>query len=866
MSSPVVSPPSGGPRTVPDGAPPATNRAFAPSELGGFLLVAGQLALVLAVVWLFEIAERSHFFAVACLAAGGYLVHAWLPPRLRAPFFCLLSAGGILFVLGWPNGPLVLAAGAILIALCHLPVPFMVRVAVVAGAGLLLAMLSISYPLPFWPVLGSMFMFRIILYLHELRRSPGPPALPITLAYFFPLPNVSFLFFPILDFKTFKETYRPAARWADAQEGVGWVVTGLTHLLAYRAVKYFVLPAPHQLGDVPHAALFLAASYALYLHVSGHFHIITGVLHLFGFQLPRTHDHYFLASSFTDVWRRLNIPWKDFMAKIVFTPAFFGLRGLGTRGAAAVATLAVFAVTWLLHSYQTFWLTGRVELSGYEAALWLGLGVLVAINLQFDLSRPGRRVGPRSPLGAVWWAVRVVGMFALISVFWACWNTPAVLGSVRALPATDPDPAAGAALVLGVLLAVVAVLACARLGWDRLTWSCGRDTLVPPPLGRGKSASPTRQAARHVLVLGALALAAVPQATAPLGPEAVRAVAALRRESVTPAEAAQVVQGYYEDVTAARAPAGAWLAALEGRPRPPRQIVFTDMSRPADDLLGRELIPGWSGEVSGRRVTINHLGMRDRADRTVAKPPDTCRVAVVGSSVVMGYGVGDDEVFTRLLEDRLNARRRPGGPRYEVLNFGTGLSDAIQRRALIDRRVFAFAPDAVYYVAHQDEFQAVRHLAQLAPRGGELPYHCLNEVIRKAGIDPAAPPPPSQILVRLQPHARGLLVGIYRELVEECRRRGVVPVWIYLPMPGVVDVPVRSEVLVGIAREAGFVVVDLSDWAAGQRTADVRAGATDPHASALGHRLVAEQMEALMAGRDDLLPPTARPGQASGGR
>ena len=63
--------------------------------------------------------------------------------------------------------------------------------------------------------------------------------------------------------------------------------------------------------------------------------------------------------------------------------------------------------------------------------------------------------------------------------------------------------------------------------------------------------------------------------------------------------------------------------------------------------------------MAGSRLTINRLGMRDRPDRTVEKPPDTCRVAVVGSSVVMGYGVGDDETFTRLLEDRLNARRRP---------------------------------------------------------------------------------------------------------------------------------------------------------------------------------------------------------------
>lgn len=857
------------------------------AEFGGFLLVGLQLALVLAVVRLFEVAERSHFFAVACLAAGGYLVHAWLPPRLRAPFFCLLSAGGVLFVLGWPNGPLVLAVGAGLIAACHLPVPFAARGAILAALGVGLATVRVESVMPFWPVLGSMFMFRLVVYLHDLRRSADRPPLAITLTYFFPLPNVSFLFFPILDFKTFRETYRPDARWADAQEGVGWVVTGLTHLLAYRAVKYFVLPDPYQLGDVPHVTLFLAASYALYLHVSGHFHIVTGVLHLFGFKLPRTHNHYFLASSFTDVWRRINIPWKDFMAKVFFAPAFFALRGLGTRAAAAVATLGVFAVTWLLHSYQVFWLTGAVEEpSGREAALWLGLGVLVAINLQFDLSNPARRAGPLPPFAAAGWAVRVVGMFALISVFWACWNTPAVLGSVRALPTTDPDAATGSALVLGVMLVAVVALTAARLGWDRLTtcplppWGGGlgwgvswtgrgasdrpigpsTPHLNPPPQGgrRQEKPLPLGAVARHVAVLAGLALCAVPQVVGLFGPRAAEAVAALRRESVTPAEAAQVVRGYYEEVTAVGAPTGDWLAALEGRPRPPEQVIYTDMTRPADGLLMRELIPGWSGEVSGRRLTVNRLGMRDRADRTVEKPPDTCRVAVVGSSVVMGYGVGDEEVFTRLLEDRLNARRRPGGPRYEVLNFGSGLSDAIQRRALLDRKVFAFTPDAVYYVAHQDEFQAVQHLAQLAASGGELPYPCLNEVIRKAGIDPAAPPPLSEVLVRLQPHAKDLLVGVYRELVADCRHRGVVPVWVYLPMPGVVDVRLRSDVLVKLAEEAGFVVADLSDWADGHRTADVRAGASDPHASPLGHRLIAEKMEALMAGRDDLLPPAAR--------
>ena len=74
-----------------------------------------------------------------------------------------------------------------------------------------------------------------------------------------------------------------------------WIVQGLLHLLAYRVVKYYLLPAPHQLTGVADWAVFLAANYALYLHVSGYFHLITGVFHLFGFGLPRTHQSRYSA-------------------------------------------------------------------------------------------------------------------------------------------------------------------------------------------------------------------------------------------------------------------------------------------------------------------------------------------------------------------------------------------------------------------------------------------------------------------------------------------------------------------------------------------------------------------------------------------
>lgn len=849
MTSPVMTPPAG--REVQQSPPAAGGPPRALGRMAGFLLVCLELALVLAVVRLYGVAERNHFFAVACLAAGGFVVHAWLPVRFRPWFFCLLSAAGILLVLGWPNGGYVLGIGGALVAGCHLPLPLAVRAAVLAVAGLVLAGYRLDHDMPFWPVLGSMFMFRLVVYLHDLRRADARPPLAVALAYFFPLPNVAFPFFPILDFRTFRDTYQPDAPWTAAHDGVGWILRGVSHLLAYRAVKYFVLPSPHQLADLPHLALFLGANYALYLHVSGYFHVITGVFHLFGFRLPRTHHNYFLASSFTDIWRRINIPWKEFMAKIVFFPAFFGLRGRGVRAAAAAATAAigVFVATWLFHAYQVFWLTGSIPLYPEDAGLWLVVGVLVAVNLRLDLARAGRPTPPAARLGvlpAARRAVQVVGMFVLVSLFWACWNTPGFTSALRALAAAPAPPASAVAAVVGVLLAVVSVGVVGQLARDRLV----RAGLLPFQLSTPGSAVGT------VTMLAVLVLVAVPDVADRLGPRAAGVIASLRRESPTVAEAAQAVQGYYEEITDARVPAGAWLAELEGRPRPPAGNRYPDLSRPADDFLEREPIPNWSGEVAGARLSLNRYGMRDRPDRTERKPPGTRRVAVLGSSVVMGYGVGDDETCARQLEDRLNARAA-GGPRTEVLNFGTGRSTPISRRALLERKVWGFDPDAVYWVAHQDELLTpVRHLARIVAAGNDLPYPSLRDVVRRAGV--GADTPPGLLDPRLQPFARDLVLGLYREVVADCRSRGVLPVFVYLPMPGVADVAGGTPDAIPLAGQAGFAVVDLSDWAGGRTPAEVGVPGDYFHVNAVGHRLVAERLDALLRERPELLPAVRR--------
>jgi hypothetical protein len=336
-------------------------------------------------------------------------------------------------------------------------------------------------------------------------------------------------------------------------------------------------------------------------------------------------------------------------------------------------------------------------------------------------------------------------------------------------------------------------------------------------------------------------------------------MATLRQDSYTPLEARYVVRGYYEHLAEAHVQAGPLLTRLLGRetPRGDENLHYSAMTRPADALLERELIPGWSGEMGGSRLTINSLGMRDREGITANKPPHTCRIALVGSSVIMGYGVEDDQVFKCLLEEHLNGAAPKKGPRYELLNFGTGMSWVIHRRVLIERKVFGFEPDATFYFAHQDELLGpVRHLAKLVATHEPLPYPCLDEIVRTAGVTPDTSWGATEGM--LYPHAREIVLGVYRGLVEDCRKRGIVPVWIYLPMPGITEIAVRSEEIISVAAEAGFEVVNLADWARGHAPAEVKLSEQDHHANALGHRLIAERLFRILRERPGLLPEFAR--------
>jgi len=278
-------------------------------------------------------------------------------------------------------------------------------------------------PGDFWAVFGAIFMFRMIVYLYDVKHLPGPVSLRDYLSYFFLLPNYYFLLFPVIDFQTFRRSYFKRDIHPVAQQGIWWIFRGTTHLLAYR-VAYQVQESfsPPSVPVAEAVVVKIIFCYLLYLRVSGQFHIIAGMLHLFGYDLPETNHRYLLAHGINDFWRRVNIYWKNFMVKICYYPTYFKLRRAGELRAQVLGTMLVVAVTWLLHAYQFFWLQGQLRVKANDILFWAILGTLMVANVWIE-SKHKKRAPQTGWTTRLQNALQISATFAFIAVLWSMWSS-----------------------------------------------------------------------------------------------------------------------------------------------------------------------------------------------------------------------------------------------------------------------------------------------------------------------------------------------------------------------------------------------------------------------------------------------------------
>ncbi len=837
------------------GRPAGARGVDAPREptgraVGEFAFVAIQFALLLLVVQRYQI-ETAGFRSVFALCVGAFFINHWLPRRLRMGFFLAVSVASVLVVFGMDRGDWLASAAAerggwllgivgAVIGACYLPLAFVWRVAIIAGLGAVLTALragALSSPIPpaIWPIVGSMLMFRVLILLYDLGHGSRPGAVA-SMSYATMAPNVCFPLFPVVDLKTFCRTHFDAPSLRIYQVGLGWILRGIVQLLIYRELYYNWHIDAGKVATGRDVAQFLLVNFLLYLRVSGQFHIIVGLLHLFGFNLPETHRRYYLASSFTDYWRRINIYWKDFIMKLFYYPIVFRLKKLPQSYAMAIATLLAFLATWALHSYQYFWLRGTFPVVARDIVFWGALAVLVTVNSIWEARRGRRRTlngGSRSARDVVVRGLKTAGTFLAICLLWSIWTSRSISQWLDVLSRSD---ATTAGIGLGVLAVVFAVSAIPE-GW----WVASPSARPRAALDRLSAASVRRAVLTCLLPACLLAGASVSRIHGRFGD----GVASFMRELASetkPVEGdiEELQRGYYEDLIDIGLVNSPLAEVFMKRPANwVRHLDDTPVARPSGDYRMTELVPNATATVNGIEYRINRWGMRDR-DYSLERPSGVYRIALVGASQTMGWGATQDAVFESVVEARLESERPSDRPGIEILNFSVNGYSPVCQVIMLEKQVLRFQPSAVFYVAHEmDEHWTVSRLARAIRAQREPPWQSLGRVAAECG---ARPMMAQEVLERrLKPRALELVESAYRRIVETCRTAGVPAVWVYVPRPG--EAREGGPAYAGLRRaaeEAGFEMMDLRGVYGATPDDEIIAAPWDRHPNDAGHRILAE--------------------------
>jgi hypothetical protein len=270
------------------------------------------------------------------------------------------------------------------------------------------------------------------------------------------------------------------------------------------------------------------------------------------------------------------------------------------------------------------------------------------------------------------------------------------------------------------------------------------------------------------------------------------------------------------------------------------------------DYLLFELRPNIRRTVFGQDFRTNRFGLRDR-DYARPKPEGTFRIALLGSSIDMGWGAGTDQTYENRLEDWLNAHasRRGLGRRFEVLNFAVPAYSPLQRLETFRRKAAGFRPDLVLYSTTMLDPRLLElQVCKLLQCRIDLPDAFLRRILDDAGITEAdlildargELAAKDALKAKLRPHLWGLADDALGALAAECRSRGLPVACLIVPRVGKDDAPDARAVAVarlhGLAARHAVPVFDLSSAFDDKDPAAIELAAWDDHPNAQGHRVL----------------------------
>ena len=414
----------------------------------------------------------------------------------------------------------------------------------------------------------------------------------------------------------------------------------------------------------------------------------------------------------------------------------------------------------------------RCSSYGRTSSFWAVLGLLVVVNSLYEAKHSRKR-----KLSASNWdwgsfssvTLKVTVTFTVMCVLWSFWTADSLSAWLSLWSALGGKVSAGASPFL--LLAPLAIGIAAGFGAARGAKKAKPESRRYAPWIYG--------AMQPTFALALLLVVGIESIYTEFGPKVATLIQPVRSGQLSRLDNAALDRGYYEDLLRVNRFNSQLWEVYSKKPKNFLDVNFGALKRHTGGFARTELIPSFVASTDYGPITVNRWGMRDK-DYERAPPPGTYRIALLGPSNVMGWGVGDGETFEALMEERLNRERSVSrNAHYEILNFGVpGYRPPQQLVAL--EKALEFAPQAVFYVAvGRESSQSALHLASVVRDRVEIPYPELRTIVAEAGLEPEMDETTAR--KRLQPFNDEILLAVYRRIVAECRRRAIVPVWIFLP-------------------------------------------------------------------------------------
>ncbi len=317
--------------------------------------------------------------------------------------------------------------------------------------------------------------------------------------------------------------------------------------------------------------------------------------------------------------------------------------------------------------------------------------------------------------------------------------------------------------------------------------------------------------------------------------------------------------GYYEGLIGTSDPAaGALEQSLVGQPTDWVHFADSGVSQlVTHDVVQFILSPNVSRSLFGKDFTTNSFRMRDRP-ATIEKPADTVRVALLGASMDMGWGVATNDTYENRLEDWLNeqAKARGDNRRFEILNFAVAAYSPTQRLATYRRTVRKFKPDFVIYATTLlDPRLTEIHLSDALSNNADLAgFDYLTSVVAEAGYDPAhlnRDPrgkwiEKSKFKVWLEPKRDEINRIALSELAKDCQADGVQLASVIIPRAGRNDLKhLRQEgveMQLASAKSVGVTTWDLTDSFDQEDPSKLAVAVWDDHPNTRGHELIFQDL------------------------